>query len=244
MGRFESGAAAAPGPYGGVVAALPAGGRPPGGDPRRPVAGPGALLPSSRELARMLGVSRGLVQECFGQLQAEGYLTTRVGSATRVAEGAWTTPVTAAAAAAPPRLIADFRHGVPDLASFPRGDWLWAQKEICREMPNAALDYGDPRGILELREVLASYLGRVRGAAAEPSRMVVCTGFAQGLNLVLRALVQKGIQRIAFEDPGYDEDGVAYRQKRRWALSPYACQSTLSAWTWKRSRLPVRTRWS
>ncbi len=192
----------------------------------------------------MLGVSRGLVQECFGQLQAEGYLTTRVGSATRVAEGAWTTPVTAAAAAAPPRLIADFRHGVPDLASFPRGDWLWAQKEICREMPNAALDYGDPRGILELREVLASYLGRVRGAAAEPSRMVVCTGFAQGLNLVLRALVQKGIQRIAFEDPGYDEDGVAYRQKRRWALSPYACQSTLSAWTWKRSRLPVRTRWS
>src|SRR5215203_2462463 len=47
----------------------------------------GERLPSSRALAHQLGVSRGLVQECYGQLQAEGYLTTRVGSATRVAAG-------------------------------------------------------------------------------------------------------------------------------------------------------------
>ena len=46
---------------------------------------PGERLPSSRELARALGTSRGLVQECYGQLQAEGYLSTRVGSATTVA---------------------------------------------------------------------------------------------------------------------------------------------------------------
>ena len=46
----------------------------------------GERLPSSRELARELGVSRGIVQECFGQLLAEGYLTSRTGSATRVAE--------------------------------------------------------------------------------------------------------------------------------------------------------------
>ena len=46
----------------------------------------GERLPSSRELARQLGVSRGLVQDCYGQLHAEGYLTARVGSATRVAE--------------------------------------------------------------------------------------------------------------------------------------------------------------
>ena len=32
----------------------------------------GERLPSSRELARQLGLSRGLVQECYGQLQAEG----------------------------------------------------------------------------------------------------------------------------------------------------------------------------
>src|SRR3984885_8075927 len=46
----------------------------------------GELLPSSRELARELGLSRGIVQECFGQLLAEGYLTSRTGSATRVAD--------------------------------------------------------------------------------------------------------------------------------------------------------------
>ncbi len=48
----------------------------------------GERLPSSRELASELGVSRGLVQECYNQLLAEGYLTSRVGSATRVAPGA------------------------------------------------------------------------------------------------------------------------------------------------------------
>ena len=45
----------------------------------------GERLPSSRELARELGVSRGMVQDCYGQLLAEGYLTSRTGSATRVA---------------------------------------------------------------------------------------------------------------------------------------------------------------
>src|ERR1700740_628138 len=48
----------------------------------------GERLPSSRELARELGVSRGLIQECYSQLLAEGYLTSQVGSATRVAAGA------------------------------------------------------------------------------------------------------------------------------------------------------------
>src|SRR3984957_10138827 len=48
--------------------------------------GAGERLPSSRELARALGVSRGMVQECYGQLLAEGYLTSRTGSATRVAD--------------------------------------------------------------------------------------------------------------------------------------------------------------
>ena len=45
----------------------------------------GERLPSSRELARELGISRGMVQDCYGQLLAEGYLISRTGSATRVA---------------------------------------------------------------------------------------------------------------------------------------------------------------
>ncbi len=46
----------------------------------------GERLPSSRELAHALGISRGMVQDCYGQLLAEGYLTSRTGSATRVAD--------------------------------------------------------------------------------------------------------------------------------------------------------------
>jgi GntR family transcriptional regulator / MocR family aminotransferase len=164
----------------------------------------GERLPSSRELARELGVSRGLVQECYGQLLSEGYLTSHVGSATRVAMGAHqTAPEPARRPEPAPRLLADFRAGVPDLASFPRADWVWATREACNRVPTADLDYGDPAGNAELRDVLAGYLRRVRAAAAEPEHVIVSTGFAQGLSLVLRALVRAGIRRAAFEDPGY-----------------------------------------
>jgi GntR family transcriptional regulator / MocR family aminotransferase len=178
----------------------------------------GERLPSSRELARELGLSRGLVQDCYMQLQAEGYLATRVGSATRVAAGAGAPPARAAGTGVPPARAAtparqplrvDFASGVPDLASFPRGDWLWALREACRTAPNAAFHYGDPRGSQILRDVLAAYLRRVRAAAADPERIVICTGFAQGLNLVLRALGQAGVRRVAFEDPGYSRTVAA-----------------------------------
>ncbi|MFF4274834.1 PLP-dependent aminotransferase family protein [Streptomyces sp. NPDC001536] len=163
----------------------------------------GERLPSSRELARELGLSRGLVQDCYAQLQAEGYLVTRVGSATRVA--ACAQPAAPAPASPPdprPRLIADFRHGVPDLTSFPLADWLWATREAARRMPTADLDYGDPRGSSALREVVAGYLRRVRGAAADPARTVVCSGYAQGLSLTLGALARRGARVVAYEDPG------------------------------------------
>jgi GntR family transcriptional regulator/MocR family aminotransferase len=176
----------------------------------------GERLPSSRGLARELGVSRGLVQECYGQLLSEGYLDSRVGSATRVAPRAYPGAYPAHGSApdqarhpvrpAPlPRLIADFRSGVPDLASFPRGDWVWAMREACRDVATADLDYGDPRGSGALREVVAGYLRRVRAAAAGPENLIVCTGFAQGLNLVLQVLIRRGVGRVAFEDPGHGD---------------------------------------
>jgi len=170
----------------------------------------GERLPSSRELARELGVSRGMVQDCFGQLLAEGYLTSRTGSATRVADitkrTAAASPVTPATASQPPGggLIADFRVGVPDLSSFPRADWAWAVRQACGEIAAADLGYGDPRGSAVLREVLAGYLRRVRAADAGSGQMIISTGFAQGINLVLRALIrERGVSCVAFEDPGY-----------------------------------------
>jgi len=166
----------------------------------------GERLPSSRELARDLGVSRGLVQECYAQLLSEGYLASQVGSATRVATGAH--PAPPAPAPGPPPAPApgpDFRSGVPDLASFPRADWVWATREACRTVATADLDYGDARGSAVLRQVVAGYLRRVRAAAAGPERIVVCTGFAQGLSLVLRVLGRLGVLGAAFEDPGYGD---------------------------------------
>ena len=136
----------------------------------------GERLPSSRELARELGVSRGIVQECFGQLLAEGYLTSRTGSATRVGRdrgraraarpacGRRRAP--AGAPRARPRLIADFAYGVPDLSSFPRADWGWAVREACGAVASADLGYGDPRGSARA----ARGAGRVPAAGARRRR--------------------------------------------------------------------------
>lgn len=162
-------------------------------------------LPSSRELAGALGLSRGLVQDCYAQLQAEGYLVSRPGSATRVAAGAagrQDTPPRPSRPDRPRHAVADFRHGVPDLRMAPREDWAWAVREVCRTAPNTAFDYGDPLGERRLREVLAAYLRRVRAVDATADHVVVCTGMAQALGLVLRALAADGVDTVAVENPG------------------------------------------
>ncbi len=69
--------------------------------------------------------------------------------------------------------------------------------------PKTAFDYGDPRGSPELREIIAAYVRRVRAADADPECLVICTGYAQGLVLSLRALARRGgAAPVAFEDPG------------------------------------------
>jgi GntR family transcriptional regulator / MocR family aminotransferase len=170
---------------------------------------PGERLPSSRVMARELGLSRGLVTECFGQLKAEGYLAARGGSATRVAASAPAPGRPPHPAASAPRPAIDFRPGVPDLNSFPMRDWLWAMSEAGRRAPAVAMDYGDPRGSAELRQVVAAYLRRVRGSAADAEHMVICGGFGQGISLILQALARTGIGRVALEDPGDRGNDVA-----------------------------------
>jgi GntR family transcriptional regulator / MocR family aminotransferase len=176
----------------------------------------GERLPSSRALARELHVSRGLVLESYAQLTAEGFLSARGGSATRVAGGAHDRPEQAPAVPpSEPRLEIDFRPGRPDLQSFPRRDWLWALRDAARTAPDSAFGYGDPQGMRRLREVLAGYVRRVRGAQADPDRIVICAGFAQGQNLVMRALARASAREIAHEDPG-DPDLVG--DAARWGL--------------------------
>jgi GntR family transcriptional regulator/MocR family aminotransferase len=164
----------------------------------------GERLPSSRALAAHLGLSRGLIQECYAQLQAEGYLTAHTGSATRVAAGsvAMSPEISGRARPAPAALIADLQSGVPDLGLAPRQDWAWAVAQVSRTAPNSAFDYGPANGNPRLREVLAAYLRRVRAVDAYADQVVICTGVAQGLGLILRALARRGHSRVAFEDPG------------------------------------------
>jgi GntR family transcriptional regulator / MocR family aminotransferase len=165
----------------------------------------GERLPSSRVMAAELGISRGLVLECYSQLQAEGFLTSRTGSATRVAAGALAPKQVPSRPAPAQRLEVDFRPGVPDLTSFPRRDWAWALRESCRNATRAELGYGNPRGTDALRQVLAGYLRRVRGTVADAEQIVVSAGFAQAINLVLHSLSENGIRRVAIEDPGDDD---------------------------------------
>jgi GntR family transcriptional regulator/MocR family aminotransferase len=167
---------------------------------------PGARLPSTRDLAGQLAVSRPIVVDAYAQLAAEGYLVVRQGARPRVSDAGAVgkpAPVETERAAPPPRF--DFRPSVPDLSAFPRSEWLRSLRNALAAMPDADLDYGDPRGVEPLRSALAEYLGRVRGVVGDPGQVVVTGGFAQARGLVCRALAASGVRRIAVEDPSHPE---------------------------------------
>lgn len=168
---------------------------------------PGTQLPSSRELATDLGVSRGLVTDAYAQLTAEGYLTGRQGSGTWVT-GTGGAPVPAATAA--PAVDdrggpTDFRPGLPDLSLFPRAAWSATHRRVIARLPHRAFGYPDPRGLPELREALAELLARRRGVAADPDQVMVCSGVAQAHTLLGLVLRGRGERAAAVEDPGSPE---------------------------------------
>ncbi|MFH9858660.1 PLP-dependent aminotransferase family protein [Streptomyces sp. NPDC017202] len=160
---------------------------------------PGTRLPATRRLAAEAGISRNTVKAAYDQLVAEGYLTARQGSGTRVAalSSAAAEPPAAAARAREPRF--DLRPGSPDVGAFPAAAWLRALRRAIATAPSPAYDYGDPRGRTELRTALSGYLGRARGVIAPPERIVITSGYVQGLALLTRAL--EGAP-VGMEDPG------------------------------------------
>lgn len=162
---------------------------------------PGQWLPSSRALATELGIARGTVVEVYSQLAAEGYLRTRPGAATEVAHGP-SAPVRVEAEVIAPRVVADFRLGRPDLSEFPRDEWLRAMRRALNVTAHVELGPVDPRGSPRLRRVLADYLGRVRGVLTSSERIVICSGFTQGLRLVCDAMGVRGGSSVALENPG------------------------------------------
>ncbi|MET9965493.1 PLP-dependent aminotransferase family protein [Streptomyces sp. NPDC006356] len=165
---------------------------------------PGTRLPSSRSLAADLGIARNTVAEAYAELVAEGWLTARQGSGTRVADRTVIPPTgtTGPPHRERPRPAYDLVPGTPDLAAFPRAEWLKAARRAFLAAPNQALGYGDPRGRPELRTALAGYLARARGVRADPERVVVCAGFAHGLQLLGRVLRARGVETVAVESYG------------------------------------------
>ncbi|MFJ5777181.1 PLP-dependent aminotransferase family protein [Streptomyces sp. NPDC093094] len=157
---------------------------------------PGTLLPPYRSLAADLGIARNTVADAYTELVAEGWLTARQGSGTRVADRA--EPVRRAVRA-PGRARArtrgplhDLRQGTPDASEFPRTAWLASYRRALQKAPNEVFGPGDPAGRIELREALAEYLARARGVRTEPGRIVVCSGFAHALRLLFGGGVLRG----------------------------------------------------
>jgi GntR family transcriptional regulator / MocR family aminotransferase len=167
---------------------------------------PGTELPSTRDLARQLGVSRRITVDAYAQLAAEGYLTVRQGARPRVSETSTAVPASDPPARPPsPRPRFDMRPSLPDVSSFPWAAWLRSWRSAIQSIPVAELGYADPRGAEVLRGALAAYLGRVRGVLAHPERVVITSGYSQGLGMVCRVLAAGGAERIAFEDPSHHE---------------------------------------
>jgi GntR family transcriptional regulator/MocR family aminotransferase len=180
----------------------------------------GAALPPSRVLAAELGISRSVVVEAYGNLAADGYLEARRGAGTRVrrdphlshtplGNGAPTRAPVASPRFQPPRRPSPalgtptirFFGGLPDPSLFPRSKWLRHYRSALAEVPDPDLTYPDMLGTPRLREALTAYLSRVRGVATAADRILVCSGFTQGLTLLCRALRRQGATRVAVEDP-------------------------------------------
>jgi GntR family transcriptional regulator/MocR family aminotransferase len=178
----------------------------------------GERLPSSRELASSVGVSRNIVLEVYDRLLAEGYLEVRPQSGTYVAAGSTFLAAEAAQLGGDARSAStgakptdratpaiDFRAAHPAADYFPRAAWGRLAKEVCLHTPERTFGYAGPEGSNELRVVLARYLLQARGVRCHPEQIVITSGATQALHLVTELLSRDRPARIAVEDPVTDE---------------------------------------
>ena len=185
----------------------------------------GEAVPSSRELARDLRVSRLPVLNAYAQLQAEGHFETRTGSGTFVAKTiptqtrpeqpgrdgrAGSRRSISADAKALPKLerptwaetLGPFQVGQPELKSFPIHTWSRLLSRYSRELRVSALQYANPMGLDSLRELLATYLRASRGVRCTAGQIMIVNGSQQALYLVTRVLLNRGADTW-IEEPGY-----------------------------------------
>lgn len=180
---------------------------------------PGDTLPSSRALARHLGVPRSAVVAGYDELNAAGFLAAVAGSGTRVAPGADLAaasglrshvpqapaptptpgrgPGSGSGSGSEPRWT--MRAGTPDSALIDERDWRRAWAHAARQGPRRE---SDPAGPVELRRALSDHLRRTRGIVADPDLVVCLPGIGAGLRALFSGLDLPGRQ-VALEDPGY-----------------------------------------
>lgn len=186
--------------------------------------GCGVRLPSSRKLASDLGVARITVLQAYEQLTAEGYLETRSGAGTHVAEALGAevrqqptdlpppTPrlssraanLMPAVPAEPPGLLDqpaqyDFQYGRPEVDAALCEAWRRAVRRAMRRLPVA---YPDPCGDDGLRRCLAAYLRHRRGIVADPEQVLIVNGIQQALQLIGLCVLDPG-DGVLIEDPHY-----------------------------------------
>lgn len=187
---------------------------------------PGLQLPSSRDLARELGMSRNTVTFAYEQLIAEGYLETRVGAGTfvtdtvpdQIPDAAANARAQGAIGATPglsmrgAQLIEHagaynlqwgaFMPGVPDVTLFPNKVWSRLQNKVWRRSRPDMLTYGHGGGYLPLREAIAEYLRVVRSVNCSAAQVMITTGIHQSIDLATKLLGDIG-DRAWVEDPCY-----------------------------------------
>lgn len=104
-------------------------------------------------------------------------------------------------------LKVDFWVGRPDPDSFPVKAW---SKHIWDRLQRAGAgltEYGDPAGLLELRQAICDHLGPARGVIADPEQVIIVGGCQDGFNLICRLLLEPG-DPILVENPCYQ--GAAF----------------------------------
>ncbi|MDO9493861.1 PLP-dependent aminotransferase family protein [Acetobacterium sp.] len=172
---------------------------------------PTEKLPSTRQLAADLGISRSTILNAYNQLIAEGYLQGNHGSGTVVASGidVFSIPpeisvkkrqATVAAKNQPATAVIDFQSGVIDSSQFPLSEWKKAYQRSLDQVPEAAFRYHPSAGVLSLRQTIADYLRRTRGLACDPDQIMIVSGSTQGLALI-SALFHDQQQAVLIEDP-------------------------------------------
>jgi GntR family transcriptional regulator / MocR family aminotransferase len=186
----------------------------------------GEKLPSTRDVAEQLGISRTVVLLAYDQLLAEGFAVGRAGSGTYVsgevdvhqpnrpkdlAKLRMSRFGSSSAAAwskmnVPQRRTRsfpyDFAYGRSDLDTFPFEMWRRILLQQSRKTRVSELDYGPAAGNTKLREAICTHLRRSRTVVCDPSQVLIVNGSQQALDLIARVLIERG-DRIAIEDPGY-----------------------------------------